>query len=253
MRTADTLDPILRDIVDAARENLSPRRIILFGSRARGDARQDSDYDVLVETELNPTYAEARAAVDRVRTARHVSIDVHVRAPGELERRAPDPGWIDGEIVREGVLLYCAIDADSRAEHPRQVSEPPPKEWPSVAAWLEKAERDMCLVEREMAHPDPLWEIIGFHAQQAVEKTMKAALVMHGRRPPRTHVLSELLARLLAAGVSLTDLTADCRLLEPFAVEVRYPGAASIPTDAEGRALVEAARRIVAELRALRK
>lgn len=252
MRAANSLDPVLHDIVAAVRECLAPTRIILFGSRARGDARPDSDYDVLVETALDPTHAEAWNAVARVRQARHVSIDVHVRAPGELERRAPDPGWIDGEIVRDGVVLYCDEDAGGRAGLPRQVSEPAPEEWPSVAAWLEKAERDMLLVDREMTQADPLWEIIGFHAQQAAEKTLKAGLVMRGRRPPRTHVLSELLSELLTTGAPLPDLIADCERLEPFAVEARYPGAVAIPTDAEGRVLVESARRIIATVIGLR-
>lgn len=264
MRAAETLDPTLRDIVAAARERLAPTRIILFGSRARGDARPDSDYDVLVETALRPTRAESWDAVEEVRVARRIAIDLHVRAPGDLERRAPDPGWIDGEIVRDGILLYCAPvpapapapDTAAAADVPPRVREPspsgPPGEWPSVAAWLEKADRDMQHAELAMAQPNPFWEIIAFHAQQAAEKTMKAGLVMRGRRPPRTHKLSELFAELSATGVVLPDLTHDCKALERYAIDGRYPSDVAIPTDAEGRALVESARRIISAVRALR-
>jgi HEPN domain-containing protein/predicted nucleotidyltransferase len=252
MRAADMLDPVLSDIVAAARERLAPSRIILFGSRARGDARPDSDYDVLVETELQPTIAEAWTSVDAVRDARHVSIDVHVRAPGELERRRSDPGWIDGEIMRDGVLLYGTGSTVERVEQLHHVCEPPSGEWPSVRAWLHRADRDMQLVDREMARSDPLWEIIAFHAQQAAEKTMKAGLVMRGRRPPRTHLLSQLFAELLATGAPLPDLATDWKGLEPYAVEGRYPNAVAIPTDADGRALVESARRIMTAVLALR-
>jgi len=41
-------DPILRRIVGVIVEVLDPDRIILFGSRARGDYDEDSDYDILV-------------------------------------------------------------------------------------------------------------------------------------------------------------------------------------------------------------
>jgi len=38
-------DPILNEIVRKTLERLTPDQIILFGSRARGEARLDSDYD----------------------------------------------------------------------------------------------------------------------------------------------------------------------------------------------------------------
>jgi predicted nucleotidyltransferase len=39
---------ILHEAVRRIREQFSPRTILLFGSRARGDAREDSDFDLLV-------------------------------------------------------------------------------------------------------------------------------------------------------------------------------------------------------------
>jgi predicted nucleotidyltransferase len=48
--TATTLDPILKDFRDALVKLYGPAldRVVLFGSRARGDAKPDSDYDVAV-------------------------------------------------------------------------------------------------------------------------------------------------------------------------------------------------------------
>jgi HEPN domain-containing protein/predicted nucleotidyltransferase len=246
MRAATCLDPILTDIVAAVRAHLSPTRIILFGSRARGDAREDSDYDILVETDRPVTAADSWSAVQAARGARRVSIDLHVRARGELERRAPDPGWIDGVIVEEGVLLYREPGVVAGGGQPQRVRETPPEEWESIAEWLRFAERDMRVAELSMAQPEPLWEIIAFHAKQAAEKTLKVALVQRGRRPPRTHELTELLAELRHTDATLIDLQADCERLERYAVGGRYPGAVAIPTDEEGRALVAAARRIIA-------
>ncbi len=39
-------DPVVEFVVEQARRLLNPRRIILFGSRARGDASETSDYDI---------------------------------------------------------------------------------------------------------------------------------------------------------------------------------------------------------------
>src|SRR3990172_12136318 len=46
----------LRGFMPVIRRDFGVRRIALFGSTARGDARDDSDIDVLVEFETGPTF-----------------------------------------------------------------------------------------------------------------------------------------------------------------------------------------------------
>jgi len=50
MAAAAVTDPILKRFRDALDEMYGERleRVVLFGSRARGDAREDTDYDVAV-------------------------------------------------------------------------------------------------------------------------------------------------------------------------------------------------------------
>ena len=61
--------------------------------------------------------------------------------------------------------------------------------------------------------PDEDW---GFTAQQAVEKLLKAWIVLADQRPPRSHELSELAA---LAAIELPDPLLG---LQTFAVEARY-------------------------------
>jgi HEPN domain-containing protein len=64
---------------------------------------------------------------------------------------------------------------------------------------------------------------VGFHAQQAVEKALKALLIDHGVEFRRTHDLQTLADRLSSdLGLQLPVSEAQLRRLIPFAVEARY-------------------------------
>lgn len=65
-------------------------------------------------------------------------------------------------------------------------------------------------------------EIVGFHAQQAVEKLLKAALAALDRDFPRTHDLTTLTQLLEDAGHSLPQRLASADDLTVWAVEFRY-------------------------------
>lgn len=47
---------MLRGYLPALRRDFGVRRLAIFGSTARGDARDDSDIDLLVDFELGPTF-----------------------------------------------------------------------------------------------------------------------------------------------------------------------------------------------------
>jgi HEPN domain-containing protein len=64
--------------------------------------------------------------------------------------------------------------------------------------------------------------VIGFHAQQAVEKALKSVVVALGLEIPRSHDLVLLIRLLDLAGGSLPDVVLDAGWLNPWAVSMRY-------------------------------
>jgi HEPN domain-containing protein len=65
-------------------------------------------------------------------------------------------------------------------------------------------------------------EIFGFHAQQAVEKTLKAWLALTGVEYPKTHDLQALISLLETSGESVPSFFRELVDLTDFAVQFRY-------------------------------
>jgi len=91
-----------------------------------------------------------------------------------------------------------------------------------VRLLLQKAAQDQAAMARLLPDTDLNDEIIGFHAQQAVEKALKAWLAYLGIDYPKVHHLETLLALLAAQGHSLPDNLAGVTKLTPFATVFRY-------------------------------
>jgi len=95
---------------------------------------------------------------------------------------------------------------------------------PLAEEWLSKADEDFRVAERELAAEPPAFAAVCFHAQQAVEKAMKALLVDFGVDFPRTHDLKFLLDLIKNNTPIFNDLEEALVNLSVSAVEVRYPG-----------------------------
>lgn len=81
-------------------------RLVLYGSRARGDARPDSDFDLLV-VEKDPV--SKRDEAERLRLVvggLGVPVDVRVMGETEFEETKGVIGGIAYPASREGVILY---------------------------------------------------------------------------------------------------------------------------------------------------
>lgn len=100
--TEQLLDEVVRRVLQAG----SPRKIVLFGSRARGDARPDSDLDLLIleDSEL-PSYARSPRyylALSGLFPAK----DIVVFTPEEVRDWAGVPNALVTTALREGRVLY---------------------------------------------------------------------------------------------------------------------------------------------------
>jgi HEPN domain-containing protein len=84
-----------------------------------------------------------------------------------------------------------------------------------------------------------------FHAQQAVEKSLKALLAANDREYPLSHDLEKLLPLTLPYWTPPTDLVERVKTLSAFAVDVRY-NEAMIPTHEEAQAALDTAEEVYA-------
>ncbi len=93
------LDEIVRLL-----QSYEPERIILFGSRARGDADEHSDYDVIVIKRTSRPFLERLRDMVPFLVEFGRPAEILVYTPDEFDRmRDTGLGWL---VRREGVTLY---------------------------------------------------------------------------------------------------------------------------------------------------
>ncbi len=99
----------LEEIVARLIRHLQPECVYLFGSMARGESTEDSDYDIMVvvkDSDL-PQYRRHQQARRIVRDIPRAK-DILVWTRDEFNRRVPLPASLPAQIVKEGKLLYRA-------------------------------------------------------------------------------------------------------------------------------------------------
>ncbi len=99
---------------------------------------------------------------------------------------------------------------------------PSPEQIEYAELLLRRANGDLeaCRVLADNADIDD--NIVGFHAQQAVEKSMKVALVLADADLPLTHDLKFLVRQVRETGTEPPQDISDTAWLTPWAAELRY-------------------------------
>lgn len=228
--------------VAAIAAQFHPERIVLFGSRASGTARPESDVDLLVVLEPTPlTRMERTRRADRIRTIlRAAGIgQVHptVRTTEQIRVGLAEGDFFIADMLR-GILLF---QTDERGEDIGRVGDEPSEEQDQRAGglkrstrdWLTKAEGDTEAMRRLMADTEPLLDMVCFLGQQSAEKHLKAFLQERGIRFGRTHDLALLAGSAARDLPTLTTAHEDLAWLGDYGMAVRYPGAVASQEDAQ--------------------
>jgi predicted nucleotidyltransferase len=103
-----TRDEMLQEAVRILVETAAPRRIILFGSQARGDASAGSDLDfIVIESRVENRRAEIVRLLEALEPT-GIPADIFVASERLYEEWSRVPGNLLHEARREGKIVYEA-------------------------------------------------------------------------------------------------------------------------------------------------
>ena len=108
MSEIDEQSRLLQRIVEIIVQEARPERVILFGSRAKGAASAESDYDFLVVIRGVTNEREVSRRIYRALLEKRagVAVDLVVVNASTLERHQASPFYIYREALREGKVFY---------------------------------------------------------------------------------------------------------------------------------------------------
>ena len=239
--------------VERLRAAFDPEEIVLFGSRAYGTPREDSDVDLLVVLRLASESSDGRERLAREALGSDgwYQVDGHVWAytPDEMREQLRRGSTAVRDALAKGMRLF---PEDGRSRYADLAGE-----WSVVGAketLLEKSREDLITAERMLQPPVVPW-VVAFHAQQAAEKALKALIFHLGGEPGRTHNLSDLALRASqldpVRGRSVfLKYQPHLAELEKHAVHPRYVDAPPV-SETQARVAVETARSVLEDVTAI--
>ena len=106
MTTQADVDGFTREMVDRIANRYQPLRIILFGSRGRGDATAESDADLLVVMPDGCERHEMAIQIGAALADLPLAKDIIVTTPSEIARRGHVVNTALRSALREGRVIY---------------------------------------------------------------------------------------------------------------------------------------------------
>jgi predicted nucleotidyltransferase len=103
-RDTESIKRLTELLIEAAK----PNRIIMFGSQARGEAGEDSDFDVMVVEEAVPDRVGEMVRLNRLVRSLAIPVDLLVVSAEKFNYWCDTPGNVYFEAATEGEVLYEA-------------------------------------------------------------------------------------------------------------------------------------------------
>jgi predicted nucleotidyltransferase len=201
------------EVAKAVQSAMTPDTVILFGSRARGDHRPDSDVDLLIISESGAVVATGearRAAREHFRlNPPRLRVDVVTMNVQRFNYCRRAKNHVAAQAIRDGVLM-----SDENFDISGRYEDGYPDSWPDVRERLQAAYRHIRAFHRLVDFDEIDQEMYGFHAQQAVENAIKAWLSAADLEYRSVHDLREVANQILADPAEANTLVAaQLRLL----------------------------------------
>lgn len=191
LTTRKAPDPKACAVARAVGEAVHPNRVILFGSRARGDYTPHSDIDLLIITDSDSTdrqeYQDTSVAAHRkVEELYGDFIGVDLVHLGEK-------AFHDGRRARNHVAGQAVRDGFDGNGDKVDYDNPEPTNWPDIRQRIANARRELGVL-KVLVKANSAQEAIGFHAQQALENALKGWISAIDADYGNTHDLAKLAA-----------------------------------------------------------
>jgi hypothetical protein len=135
----EELDRVVRRLVEA----FDPVAVYLFGSRARGEAGEDSDYDLMLVLADDNDRVRSRQDVWQTARSPRIFVNPFVTRTGSFAWRRHEVGTLEYEVQVDGIRLYPAAGPDLRATEAGDGEEPQAMNATVVAEWLRRVERGL--------------------------------------------------------------------------------------------------------------
>ncbi|MCY3638585.1 MAG: nucleotidyltransferase domain-containing protein [Chloroflexi bacterium] len=231
LATQTKADPKAVAVARAVYDAVALDSVILFGSRARGDYRPDSDIDLMLIHDAplsrDDYYKAGDAAYDAIEETFGkrgvVGVDLLLMSKSKYNQCRGGINHVAAQAARDGV--------DMNGEKPEYEPDPESFDWGDINQRVINTDRELITLEGLIESNLPQ-EAIGFHAQQANENILKAWISAVGLEYINTHDLEELLGIIKSVPDELvTPAGVELRWLTEYTVKYRYQGAALVMDD----------------------
>ncbi len=189
----------LEDVCQRLINGYDPYSIILFGSYGTQHALEHSDIDLLIIKDSLKNHLERHMEIEKLLSDRSVSIDIKVFTRHEVRRLYSSGSPFMEEIMETGRLIYM-----------RKATE----------VWMNDAKEERETATILLDHGK--FKGACYHAQQCVEKCLKALILEKGKKPEKSHDIIKLLNDVSLSGYDISFPVDDAVFMNSI-YRGRYP------------------------------